>query len=105
MLFYVLTAAMRLKGRVDSVHCSLQRWVQSGPKSGHTSAFQLSHSSVLAKGVQYCQVFSMASASPFLGAFFLLGPTILITGTQPRQGSVFWLGFPPSLCTLRDVGG
>lgn len=50
--FMFLTAAMRLKGRVDGVHCSLQRWVQSGHKSGHTSAFQISHSSVLAKGVQ-----------------------------------------------------
>lgn len=68
--FYVLTAAMRLKGRVDGVPCWRQRWVQSGPKSGHTSAFQISHSSVLAKGVQYCQVFSMASASPFLVFFF-----------------------------------
>lgn len=82
MLFYVLAAAMRLKGRVDGVPCSLQRWVQSGHKSGHSSAFQISHSSALAKGVQFCQVFSMASAPPFLGVFFLLGPTILTPWEQ-----------------------
>lgn len=98
MRFYVLAAAMRLKARVDGVHCSLQRWVQSGHKSGHTSAFQISHSAVLAKGVQYYQVFLLGFSIPLPWGFFLLGPAILTTIMRQRhsQGGdlVSGLAFP-----------
>ena len=61
----------------------------------HTAAFQVSHSSVLAKQVQYFQHFSVAPASPALGVCPWWHQPVHPsncpeTGRRPAQGSGLW---------------
>lgn len=94
---------------MDDVHRLPQRtymmWVQSAHKPGHTPAFQVSHISVLLKGVQHSQLFSVVSAPCSLGVCPSWYQPVHLSNhpeseRQPAQRLGPWLGTSPPLCSV-----